>query len=125
MKKNKKILILSFVFAIMVLIMILPNFVYATDVEGIIGGMNSASSASVGDSKKIAPIINAVIYLLQFAGTGISIIVVTILGIKYMTASANEKAEVKKQAEPIVIGCILLFAAVNVVKIIASVGAGI
>ncbi len=47
---------------------------------------------------------------------------VTMLGIKYMLASSNEKADIKKQAIPIVIGCTLLFAAVNVVAIIAELG---
>lgn len=41
-----------------------------------------------------------------------------------MLASSSEKADIKKQAMPIVIGCVILFAAVNLVAIVASIGAG-
>lgn len=64
--------------------------------------------------------INKIIGLLQIVGTGISIIVVSILGIKYMMASPGEKADVKKNILPIIYGCVLVFGGVNVVAIIAN-----
>ena len=68
----------------------------------------------------IGKIINTVIGLLQVAGTGISIIVVTVLGIKYLLASPSEKADTKKAILPIVIGCVLLFGAVNLMAAISD-----
>lgn len=41
-----------------------------------------------------------------------------------MLASSSEKADIKKQAVPIVVGCVILFAAVNLVAIVASIGSG-
>ena len=64
--------------------------------------------------------INKIIGAIQIAGTGISIIVVSILGIKYMMASPAEKADVKKNILPIIYGCVLVFGGVNVVAIIAK-----
>ena len=61
-----------------------------------------------------------IVRLIQYSGTGIAVIVVTVYGIKYMIASPQEKADVKKQMVPIVIGCALLFGAANLVKLIAS-----
>ena len=49
-----------------------------------------------------------------------SVIMVTILGIKYMLASPGEKADVKKQIAPLLIGAVLLFSAVNIIQIIAK-----
>lgn len=92
-------------------------------IDSVIGGMEDVGN--VGESSKIKPIINAFIKLFQIAGSGIAVIVVTILGVKYMVASANEKADLKKQAMPIVIGCFVLFAASNIVGIIADVGVGL
>lgn len=60
-------------------------------------------------------VINSIIGILQFVGSGISIIVITIMGLKYLLAAPSEKAEVKKMAIPIVIGCVLLFGAINLV----------
>lgn len=64
--------------------------------------------------------INTVIGLIQVVGTGVAIVMVTIQGVKYLMASPSDKATVKHSAVPILIGCILLFAAVNIVKIIAD-----
>ena len=97
--------------------------VYAEDagIEGIISGMSNASKISETDADTgIGKTINDVIGLLQLAGTGIAVIVTTMLGIKYLIASPSEKADTKKQIMPILIGCILLFGAVNLVALIAD-----
>ena len=75
-----------------------------TSTEGFIGG------------------INTIIGLIQVAGTGILVIMITFLGIKYIMASIEEKAEIKKTALPIVIGAVLLFGALEIVKAISDVG---
>lgn len=92
-----------------------------TTIESIESGMKNVNQVNTKDSK-VAKILNSVIKLIQIAGTGISVLMVTMLGIKYMLASSSEKAEIKKTAMPIIIGCVLLFAAVNLVGIVASVG---
>ena len=89
-------------------------------VTTIIGLMkDTAGQMDIGNGG-IKDSINNVIGLIQVAGTGISVIVVTMLGIKYLLASPSEKADVKKQITPILIGCVLLFGAVNLVAIIAD-----
>jgi hypothetical protein len=65
--------------------------------------------------------LRSIIAYLQIASTAISIIVLTILGIKYVTASVEAKAEVKKEITPIAIGMLLVFGAVNIVGIAADV----
>ena len=89
-------------------------------IQSVITGMQNASKLPSGSSN-IANTINNVIGLLQITGTGISVIVVTMLGIKYLLASPSEKADTKKMIRPILIGCFLLFGAVNLVAIIADV----
>ena len=65
--------------------------------------------------------LRSIIAYLQIASTAISIIVLTVLGIKYVTASVEAKAEVKKEITPIAIGILLVFGAVNIVGIAADV----
>ena len=98
------------------------NNVYAAGDAGIdqlITSMDGTSTAVAADDK-VGGIINTIIGLLQVAGSGISLIVITILGIKYILASPGEKADVKKSAMPIAIGCVLLFGAVNLIAAIES-----
>lgn len=93
-----------------------------TQMDTMISDMSSVGSTTVNSGEGIAKVLATTIVLIRIAGSGISLIVVTILGIKYMMASSNEKADIKKQAVPIVIGCALLFASLHIVSIIADVG---
>lgn len=115
---KKTILLLGLILIISVFAFIPKT--YATDVTSIISSMNGTSDLSQVDGNKISSTINNVIGLIQVAGTGISVVVVTMLGIKYILASPSEKADVKKQIAPILIGCVLLFGAVNLVAIVAD-----
>ena len=87
-----------------------------TDTSSVIEAMEDAKSENMAGESNISKIINTIIGLLQITGTGISIIVVTLLGIKYLMASPSEKADTKKSIIPIAIGCVLLFGAVNLMS---------
>lgn len=101
---------------------ILVNYSYAAndprDMSGLIADMSTANDMS--EQGRIGKVINNVIGLLQMAGSGIALIVITILGIKYILASPSEKADVKKSIMPVIIGCILLFGAVNLMAAVAN-----
>lgn len=103
-------------------ILLLINFsiVQASEVVDLMTEVTTPDGTDSG----VASAINNVIGLFQFAGTGIAVFIVTVLGIKYMLAAPSEKADVKKNIMPIIIGCILLFGAVNIVAIILTVSDG-
>ncbi len=65
---------------------------------------------------------NSILGYIKVIGTFIAVGVLMFLGIKYMTASANEKADIKKSIIPYIIGAIILLVAVNIVPIIANIG---
>ncbi len=111
---------LLFGLILIVSVFVFTTRVYASDVTNIIESMNGTSDMSGVDGNRISGTLNNVIGLIQVAGTGISVVVVTMLGIKYILASPSEKADVKKQIAPILIGCVLLFGAVNLVAIVAD-----
>lgn len=96
------------------------QFSYASDLSDITNKMENVSNISVNKGSTIAQTINGVIGIIQIVGTGISLIVITILGIKYMLASPSDKAETKKMIFPILIGCVLLFGAVTLVGAMAD-----
>lgn len=117
--KKKKMIIISLTI-LLAIVFIVPQYIYASDPIGsLITDMGSANTMPTG-STKFKNIINSVIKIIQVAGSGISLIVVTMLGVKYMMASAQEKADLKKSIVPILIGCVLLFAGANLVGIIAD-----
>ncbi len=121
--KKKMVLVLVIMILSSFVIYSNKTFAAGTTMNSLLEAKNmksvSTPDASAGQDGIIGGI-NSVIGLLQFAGTGISVIVVTILGIKYILASPADKADVKKSIMPIIIGCALLFGGVNIVATVMN-----
>ena len=117
----KKIISLILIFSILNVFFInTKSYAEGTTDSGVsevIEAMRETSNPANMENSNINTknVINSIIGILQFVGSGISIIVITIMGLKYLLAAPSEKAEVKKMAIPIVIGCVLLFGAINLV----------
>lgn len=56
--------------------------------------------------------------VIQTAGVVIAVIILMVLGIKYMMGSAGEKAEYKKTMIPYLVGAILIFAASTIANVV-------
>ena len=115
MKKLSKVI--SIVLIVMMLVAI------GTNVFAAVAGASNPSSLTgkaVSGTDKITSIGNQIITILTIVGTVASVIVLIVLGLKYMMGSAEEKAAYKKTMIPYLIGAILLFIGVNVVSIVAE-----
>lgn len=77
----------------------------------------SGSTVDIGQDK-IKDKANAIIGIIATIGTVVSVIVLIILGIKYMVGSVSEKAEYKKTMIPYLIGAIMVFAIPQLVQVI-------
>ena len=77
------------------------------------------SSGTQGEiPKEFTNIVNAIITVIQTIGIILSVIVIALLGIKYMTGSVEERADYKKTLIPFLIGTVLLTTVSTVVRII-------
>jgi len=65
-------------------------------------------------------VIATAINVIRVVGTGIALIMLSYVGIKYMSAAPSEKADFKKSATAYVVGAIILFGASNIISIIAN-----
>ena len=61
---------------------------------------------------------SSIVAIIQTAGVVIAVVVLLILGVKYLMGSAEEKAEYKKTMVPYVVGAILIFAASTIVNVV-------
>lgn len=68
---------------------------------------------------------NQIIGIITTVGIVVSVVVLVVLGIKYMIGSAEEKAEYKKTMIPYIIGAILVFAASTIASIVMSISKNI
>ena len=73
---------------------------------------------NVTGSPEIQSAGNSIISILQTVGVVLSVVVLMIIGIKYMMGSAEEKAEYKKSMMPYVIGAALIFASSALAQVI-------
>lgn len=72
---------------------------------------NSITGTASNASGQIQTLGNRIVGVLQAIGIVVSVVVVIVLGIKYMMGSVEEKAEYKKTMMPYLIGAALIFAA--------------
>ena len=120
---TKTMKILTTVATILLIISMGASVVYAASSGGGItpGGLNPSYSGtgeitSVG--QKIMGIINTV-------GVVVAVVILMILGIKYMMGSAEEKAEYKKTMIPYIVGAVLIFGATTIANAIYNFANGL
>lgn len=113
MSKKIQIGILIIIFSL--LIFAVPVF---ADPPGA-SKMQGISNASQGNSQLISAG-NDIIGVVYVFGIVVSIATLSIIGIKYMLSSADGRASLKERAVPYLIGAVLTFAAVNILRIIAT-----
>lgn len=92
------------------------SMVFATEV-----GMPTASNGGITNG--LSNTVGNIIGIVQFICYAAAIVMIVILGVKFMTASPDGKAEIKKSAIIYVVGAILVFAAgalLNLVKNVAG-----
>ncbi len=70
-------------------------------------------------------LLGTILGAVQIVGSFAAVIVLVVVGVRYMTGSVEEKAEYKKTMIPYVVGAILVFAASNVAKVIYDVSGNI
>ncbi|OKZ74602.1 MAG: hypothetical protein BHW00_04410 [Clostridium sp. 26_22] len=74
------------------------------------------------DTDKLQSASSDIYNILLVIGICVAIITISILGIKFMIGSIEEKAQVKEALVPFIIGCIVVFGAFGIWKIVTQIG---
>ena len=72
--------------------------------------------------EQIGGVVNNITGIVQFICYAAAIVLLVILGVKFMTASPDGKAEIKKSAIIYVVGAVLVFAAGAILGLITRTG---
>ncbi|MBR3697812.1 MAG: hypothetical protein IKM97_06135 [Clostridia bacterium] len=75
---------------------------------------------NTGASGSVTNVVGSIINIAQIVGTGVAIIMLIVLAIKYISAAPGDKAEIKKHAVVYIVGAIVLFAASGILGIIKN-----
>ena len=129
MKREKLIKVILLIISIFCFFSIVnTSFAVADDYQDLVIDPNDFEPPSADDpagATRLRNIGNDIIGALQIVGTILSVIVLVVLGIKYMFGSVEEKAEYKKTMVPYVIGAIMVFGITNILGIVSKIAQGI
>lgn len=114
-KVDKIAKITATVLLVVMILTMVSTSVFAWSVTVTPNTSASGASAVTGFGNKIVGIIQVVGYV-------IAVVMLVIIGIKYITSSPEGKAEVKKTALFYVLGAVLIAGAATIVKIVFDFG---
>lgn len=127
MKKRMLNKILIIILTILSILVFSNTNVYASSltesVEGAQGFINAGvedTSPAISD-ENLQNMSDMLYNALLVIATIIAIIVGLFIGIKFMTGSVAEKAEVKKTLIPYIAGCVVIFGAFGIWKIVVNI----
>lgn len=114
---KKQVKIISTILMVLVLVASVSTVVLGSG-EGLLGTIDKIGNGSGTAPTQITDLGAKIVTVMQTVGIVVAVVVLLILGIKYMMGSAEEKAEYKKTMIPYVVGAILIFAATTIVKVV-------
>lgn len=115
---QKTIKVISILLVVMMCLFTLSTVVKAVSVDDILKEMNTAADDT--ETSGVTIIGGQIASWITTAGIVIAVIVLLVLGIKYMVGSASEKAEYKKTMIPYIVGAVLILGASSIVKLLFS-----
>lgn len=117
---NTKLMKIATVIAtILMLVLVGANVVYGltpTDLKANTSATGTTEIQNFGGN--IMGVINVV-------GVVVAVVVLMVIGIKYMMGSAEEKAEYKKTMIPYIVGAVLIFGATTIANVVFQFAQGV
>lgn len=124
---NKTMKILTVMLLAITLVMFFSNNVFATTTSssmasGLIGNIENATTAAQNqvDSTKFVTTAGRIIVLLRNFSIIAGVILIIVLGVKYMMGSVEQKSDYQKSFVPLVIGIILVIGATSIASFLFS-----
>ena len=118
---NKTIKIISTLLIAVLLVVTLSQVCLATNYQTIINGVDTSANGATVDTSKINTTAGKVIKLIRNVAAIAAVVILSILGIKYMIGSTEERAEYKKSFIPLIVGVIVVVSAASIASLLFSI----
>lgn len=120
---NKTVKIISALLIATLLVATLSQVCLATDVDysGIVSSVNTNADAASVDVSSINTTAGKVVRMIRNAAAIAAVVIISILGIKYMMGSTEEKADYKKSFIPLIVGIVVVVSATSIATLLFSV----
>lgn len=114
MKKSLKIVSIMMM-AIMMIMVATPVFAGTVNPSTT---LDSVKATTPTDTQNVLDLVNKILGFLQWAAIIGGVLIITILGIKYMMGSLEEKADYKKSMIPLIVGIVVIMGATTIANIL-------
>ena len=118
--KKKLVKVFTILFVILLIIVFIQNISIAAVTSSDVKIFTGADETATSGGTAITNILGMVLTVVRTVAIGISIIMITYLGIRYMSAAPTEKANIKNQLITFVIGSAFVIGAVSLFGIIRN-----
>lgn len=98
--------------------------VQATSISNIITGADNFVNSGKQDSENaidtqvLSDTVDLIYNTLLIVGTCVAVIVATVLGVQFITGSVEQKVKVKESILPFIVGCVVLFGAFGIWRLV-------
>ena len=114
---KKKVRMISIVI-IFICIISIAKVVFGEDIDPVDIVENKKFGGAQNGVDTLYSLGNTILGIIQYVAAGVAVIATLVLAIKYMYSAPSEKADVKSKLIPYVIGGVLIFGAVSLVRIV-------
>lgn len=120
-KMNQKLVKVLSILFIIIQITLITNMVFATSGSSLVKSFNGTTNISTNDGESLLKkAIGPVLSIVRIVAIGVSVIMITYLGIQYMSAAPQEKADIKNKLITFTIGAIVVIGAVTLLDIVKN-----
>lgn len=122
---QSKILKLIVIISVFIIVSVFPVKVFSSWEDDADNFLKSAGSGITVDKNQLTSASDEIYNTLTSIGMIVAVIVGMILGITYMMTGAVDKAKVKESIMPYLLGCIVIFGAFGIWKLVINVMNGV
>lgn len=116
MTKKKIFKIIILIFILLIIGMIISNNSFAWDIKGDLDAYENADAGNAGT--KITALIGSIIDVASTVGAGVAILMLIVIGIKYVSVTPEAKADAKNDIPGYVLGAVILFGVSGILKLL-------
>ncbi len=117
---------ISLILLIILTIICSTNILQVKGLSNIITGgqdfINKGNGSAPIDSESLKQLSDTIYNILLILGIVIAVIIGTILGIQFITGSVEQKAKIKDSLIPFIVGCVVIFGAFGIWKLVVNIG---
>lgn len=115
MKARNKVVVILLMLIILIASFFITNYCYADDLG--LGSLNNYKGGAA-TPEKLSNRVGKILGIIRIIGTVTSVVMLMVIGLKFMLGSVEEKAEYKQSLKPYIIGALLLFTGTIIPQVI-------